>query len=277
MLIHILLIALSFFSSAQENYVIKYKVSHLLDTNNEKSVHKYESFLAFNRGFSYYSSITQLKNDLNIPNNKIGLDDKNNYSFSYSDGGYRVIPFFETLKIIYTEAEKKYLEVFSLANQGFVIKDDEKINFSWKITKDTSTIMGYVCQKATGHYKGRKWIVWFSKDFDYSLGPWKFIGLPGLVLSAYDEKGQISFNCSEISKKQFPIEKLKTKALDFSLISRKKLYANYKAYASDPIAYVAASNGINLTNADLDAGALSSPIKRRPSELKVANNPFQLE
>jgi GLPGLI family protein len=67
----------------------------------------------------------------------------------------------------------------------------EPINqFEWQIIADQSeTILGYECIKATTSFRGRKFEVWFTLSIPISLGPWKFSGLPGLILKAKDTNG----------------------------------------------------------------------------------------
>ena len=64
----------------------------------------------------------------------------------------------------------------------------------WQMVADsTKEILGYQCQMATAHFKGRQWIAWYTEDIPLNEGPWKLCGLPGLVLSAYDAQRQYIF------------------------------------------------------------------------------------
>ena len=51
------------------------------------------------------------------------------------------------------------------------------------------TVCGYVCRKAEATFRGIRWTAWYAPDIPLGIGPWKFNGLPGLVLWAYDDKG----------------------------------------------------------------------------------------
>ena len=54
---------------------------------------------------------------------------------------------------------------------------------NWKIEENqTKTIAGYKCIKATGVFRGSNITAYFTKDLPYSAGPFKFYGLPGLIL-----------------------------------------------------------------------------------------------
>lgn len=59
----------------------------------------------------------------------------------------------------------------------------------WELTEETDTICGYECKKATGSYGDRQWSVWYAEEIPVPYGPWKFAGLPGLVMKAEDSEG----------------------------------------------------------------------------------------
>lgn len=79
-----------------------------------------------------------------------------------------------------------YFDVITLAYANY---DEPFADFDWKLTEDTMTVCGYLCQKATCEYGGREWEVWFTEELPFGFGPWKFAGLPGLILKAIDNKG----------------------------------------------------------------------------------------
>lgn len=78
----------------------------------------------------------------------------------------------------------------------------EKIEglFDWQLLDGDSIVCGYPCHKATTIFRGRIWTVWYTLDLPYSDGPWKFCGLPGLVLYAYDSEDKFRFNSIGIEK-----------------------------------------------------------------------------
>lgn len=72
--------------------------------------------------------------------------------------------------------------------------------FDWQLQDGDSIVCSYPCHKATATFRGRTWTVWYTLDLPYSDGPWKFCGLPGLVLYAYDSEDKFRFNCIGIEK-----------------------------------------------------------------------------
>jgi GLPGLI family protein len=86
--------------------------------------------------------------------------------------------------------------------------------FEWKIQSNTMTILGYECIKAMTRFRGRDYEVWFTPLLPLWYGPWKFSGLPGLILKAADTKGYFEWTATEI--KQTNNEKIYTYKLDKS-------------------------------------------------------------
>ncbi|MGP1446821.1 MAG: GLPGLI family protein [Candidatus Limimorpha sp.] len=79
----------------------------------------------------------------------------------------------------------------------------ERLNpMTWEVTGDAKRILNYSCKKATCVFRGRKWVAWFTPDIPLSDGPWKFSGLPGLILQAEDSLGQYKFNCIGIGNEE---------------------------------------------------------------------------
>ena len=75
----------------------------------------------------------------------------------------------------------------------------------WTIHDDTMLLIGQRYQKATCYFRGRKYEAWFTMDIPISKGPWKFGGLPGLILKITDDKYLYSFECIRIEQFTSPI------------------------------------------------------------------------
>ncbi len=59
---------------------------------------------------------------------------------------------------------------------------------------------GYTCQKATTRYEGRDYVAWFAPKIPISDGPYKFSGLPGLIVEIADTKEYYRFELTGLSK-----------------------------------------------------------------------------
>lgn len=86
--------------------------------------------------------------------------------------------------------------------------EEEMPNFDWKINPEKKEILGYSCSLATTSYRGRDFEVWFTPDIPIFDGPWKFGGLPGLILHVHDTEEQYVFECIGFKQmeKKLPIK-----------------------------------------------------------------------
>ncbi|WP_209388727.1 GLPGLI family protein [Chryseobacterium sp. RR2-3-20] len=69
----------------------------------------------------------------------------------------------------------------------------EDLKFNWKISNEKQKIGEYNTQKATTDFGGRKWTAWFSTDLPFPDGPYKFWGLPGLIVKIEDDAKNYSW------------------------------------------------------------------------------------
>lgn len=79
----------------------------------------------------------------------------------------------------------------------------------WKIGTETKLIESYSCKKATGKYKGRHYIAWFTESIPIPDGPYVFKGLPGLNLEVYDPNDNIHFTMISFKRVVKPITLMK--------------------------------------------------------------------
>ena len=81
-------------------------------------------------------------------------------------------------------------------------KYQEKVPaIEWSIEDSLKTIGEYTAQKATCRFRGRDYVAWFTTEIPLPYGPWKFQGLPGLILSVYDTENYFRFDVTDISSK----------------------------------------------------------------------------
>lgn len=73
----------------------------------------------------------------------------------------------------------------------FKVEDDRKI--VWKILPEKQKIGEFQTQKAETEMYGRKWTAWFTPEIPIQEGPYKFQGLPGLILKISDETKSHSY------------------------------------------------------------------------------------
>lgn len=72
----------------------------------------------------------------------------------------------------------------------------------WEIGDRIKTVLGYECIQADTDYHGRHWTAWFTPDIPIQDGPWKFHGLPGLILDVRTGEGQYGYVADGIEKSE---------------------------------------------------------------------------
>lgn len=88
-------------------------------------------------------------------------------------------------------------------NEDGKIKYDDNIGLKWVLYGETKIISDVVCQMAATNKFGRRWIAYFAKDsYQIPIGPYKFGGLPGLIVELYDTKDDYHFTLTGIAKEK---------------------------------------------------------------------------
>ncbi|UKB85858.1 GLPGLI family protein [Chryseobacterium sp. MEBOG06] len=121
----------------------------------------------------------------------------------------------------------------------------------WKVQKEFIEINGMNCQKAIADYRGRKWQAWFSKDYPISDGPYKFSGLPGLVVKVNDIENNHSFSLIQVKKIKSMFDLLPKSSKKMKDGEYKKLIAGYTFGPDD----------IESLNMDSKAGTMGIQLK----------------
>ena len=103
----------------------------------------------------------------------------------------------------------------------------------WQILPDTETILSYSCQKAVTTFRGRDYEAWFTPDIPINEGPWKFCGLPGLILKVSDTRQHYVFECIGLEQREASIEYAD---MDYLKTNRRDLAKVKRKYFEDPMA-----------------------------------------
>lgn len=95
------------------------------------------------------------------------------------------------------------------------------------------SIEGFKAQKATTQFGGRNWIAWFTNDIQIQDGPYKFCGLPGLILNIEDEGKTHIFNLVGSQKLDFIPSLIDSKMKEI-FITKEKFNQLWNEYIKDP-------------------------------------------
>lgn len=92
--------------------------------------------------------------------------------------------------------EKKYTTLENFITEKFntyYYQYSQKSNLKWKILNEIKMILNQQCRKAITYLGGREWEVWYSEELPIADGPYKFRGLPGVILEAKSTDGEYVF------------------------------------------------------------------------------------
>lgn len=152
---------------------------------------------------------------------------------------------------------------------------DDKSLFDWKIHEETDTIAGYRVQKATTSFAGRDYTAWFTQEIPFAEGPYKFNGLPGLIIKIKDDKDHYVFELTQIQKLGNSIP-LTFQEEEFIETTQKKLSELEEEYKKDPVGFATRS----VPGVKIQYGSDTDPKKierERKERLKKQNNPLELK
>lgn len=110
----------------------------------------------------------------------------------------------------------------------YLLKDNTYMT-AWTITGNYKEILGYKCQQAVGHYRGRDYTLYFTTAIPIQNGPKKFDGLPGLILEVISNDGAIHYKAIKIQNSNEVIENPFDK-LNLSYINWDQFINAYKDY-----------------------------------------------
>ena len=181
----------------------------------------------------------------------------------------------------------------SAVNTNFVMIDFQAYSFTtedkilWKLEKDTKKVENFNLQKATTRFGGRNWIAWFTKDIPISEGPYKFNGLPGLIIFLQDDKANYIFSLiksKNIHETYDTSNFLEDRYGEKPIPITERIYVNKKLeYYNDPYHQIREGlrngttksyddNGIRYTNAN----DLIPKIKQQQEYIIKHNNRIEL-
>ena len=146
------------------------KVLTVLDITKEKSIYK---------DFTMSAQDSIMKAEIETMK-KTGLYKDISKSIKMPKFSEKIYKFYPDMKLQFVD---RVANGFTPVNIGY----DENLKFNWNILPEKQKIGTYNTQKATTEYGGRKWTAWFASDIPFQDGPYKFYGLPGLIVKIEDE------------------------------------------------------------------------------------------
>ncbi len=169
-----------------------------------------------------------------------------------------------------------------LGRDNYSYEEDRSI--AWKILPETMKIGEYKVQKAETDFGGRKWTAWFTTDLPYQDGPYKFGGLPGLIVKVEDSQGDYSFDLM----KNYKIDEFPTlnQFGNTIKVKRKDFVKQQEKFKTDPMSFMTGNQGDRgmRTGGGNRGGGNQNPAEMRKrmeerikDEVKRNSNPIELQ
>ena len=135
---------------------------------------------------------------------------------------------------VYNYFDFKKDSLFSFKNvwrEDFIIEENTPI-LKWKLINEVKQLDKYTLHKATCYFRGRNYTAWYSLDYPWKVGPWKFHGLPGVIFEINDDEKRYNWKLKTINLTE---NNEKIWAVDFHKVSRINLkqYVD-KQYVTGP-------------------------------------------
>ncbi|MFC5873703.1 GLPGLI family protein [Chryseobacterium arachidis] len=165
-----LLLSFTLFFAQKQQFIYEYRF--VPDSTDRSAVRTEFMALNINSTKSEFYGLERFKSDSAM------LADSKKGIFSMPPNkemiGERVIKYPNSSKLSYIK----------ILDEKYIVEQDVKLN--WNLKNEFKTIMSYKAQKATTEFGGRRWIAWFTSGIPFQDGPYKFSGLPGLILELED-------------------------------------------------------------------------------------------
>ncbi len=167
---------------------------------------------------------------------------------------------------------------YRLSTSAFFVYSDSVPTLEWSFCDEaTDSIMGYDCRKATVEFAGRNYTAWFTPEIPLPFGPYKFGGLPGLILKIEDAERQFVWEAKGFERTNVPIMEYTYRDGNDKRCTSADVEKTLVRYFKSPVGFIISemggdSNRLYLVGKDgkrmnnADAAKISVPYK--PLEIK---------
>lgn len=193
----------------------------------------------------------------------------------------RIYKSYPGMKVQYVD---KIANGFTPSNIGY----SEDLKFNWNILNDKQKIGEYNTQKATTEFGGRKWTAWFSTDLPFQDGPYKFFGLPGLIVKIEDDQKNYSWvlqgnkKVKDYTEYSYIENLMQAKGGKVNELPREKFERTFNDFKKDPFASIRpmmTQEMLSKTVPGMD-GTVGDMVKKQEKQYKdfysANDNPIEI-
>lgn len=265
----LLLIAFTLFSynfsqsiQTKEANRFLYELTYKVDSTNLNNIQKEYFYLDFYDKESRFASEKEIEKDSTM----YAITKSGNNLTAFSMIG-KVKPKFKYYVI--KNFDNNTMQFYDIGLKSLYYEEN-LVKIPWTIQSETKKFGNTLCQKATANLYGRNWTAWFTKEIPINDGPYKFSGLPGLIINLYDEKQDYVFLMIKNVKADI-IVKLETQRTPIKLASKKEYLKARQQSEENPLKDV---GGLGIQLSEEMKRDLMNRVK---TKLKTENNPLELK
>lgn len=142
-----------------------------------------------------YSEIVYHYDSLATENYKKGLSTSNNPHVTYPCEIYS-----------YLANKQRLIKYRMILNAGVLCYPSEWEELQWEYSSEEPVkIHDLYCNKAITRFAGREYIAYYTIDIPMSYGPYKFYGLPGLIVRLEESSGMYIWEMCSLNRGATPI------------------------------------------------------------------------
>lgn len=224
--IFILILSSFSFTNGQNKKIsdveVKYHMKYISDSLNKETYLEADMTLLSNKNESYYFNGAMVK--------------------FYQDLKYQTKTFSNVQDIA-----NNYIPLPKIRHNVWKINDIIKVttplgkyNYSynsdkieWELLGDIKKIEKYTCHLAKATVDNDIYFAWYTTEIPFSEGPFKFKGLPGLILELHNKNKTIEIHATNIEMKNIEISKMKD-AVNVNLKDRAEFLLLRERYLKYP-------------------------------------------
>ncbi|TVQ16964.1 MAG: GLPGLI family protein [Bacteroidetes bacterium] len=184
--------------------ILTYMLEYHQDSTNLDDKRGEEMLLFIGSNHSLFMSYSRVLNDTIRSNlsraEQMGVDQQtlmNQFTSSMQSSRFRYR--------LYKNYRENTLSFHQYVQGTYFLYEEPLNSMRWElIAGEERVIQNYQVTKATTYYGGRNWVAWFAPEIPISDGPYKFSGLPGLIIKIEDTKGHYVFTLTSFENLHSP-------------------------------------------------------------------------
>jgi len=242
-------------------FICEYELRFQTDSNNSEK--KYSEGMLLLIGNNHSRFVSKNKKD----RYRLGIEMIENAVKTGTTLDMRLLPRTQFDFHIYKNFQNNEITTYDEIATDYYVYTENSYYLDWCLEDEKLELMGYTCQKATVNCYGREFIAWFTNEIPISDGPYKFKGLPGLIVKISDTKNHYDFTLKSFSKIE-TIEYLTLPDEEGHIEVSRKEFRKIQKYTVENLREIAQNLGFQVSEGQMELSMENAKKRNNPIELK---------